>query len=335
MKAKICSLSIAAVLALGSSPSTLAANAACSRFQPGHYFYLKHESGGVTNLRNKLSLGGKFKGVVYLMNWGTIEKSKGVYDFSQLDAALAAVGAKGMVLMLQFMDRTFQTGCNSNFLPSYVARERKATSASTCYAKIWETATADDMTRVLKAIAVKYKNDSRFLGISLEETAMRPTSFVSRADLLLVVYDQVKRVARAVKSVAPQLLVHQHLNWPYQANITHFNKIADNHVALAGAGGSVGWPDTLVANQYNWNWYNIGRSYRGKLVVMPHVQPTFIGTSLAEHDKIYRMLNDDIKAHMIVWNHWHSAMGGDYFTKVVIPTVNKYNGTVSNRTCPF
>jgi hypothetical protein len=269
------------------------------------------------------------------MDWATIEKSKGVYDFSGLDAALDVVGAKGMVLMLQFMERTFKTGCAGNFVPSYVPRERSAWKASVCHAKIWETATADDMIRVLKAIALRYKNDSRFLGISLEETAMKPRSFVSRPDLRLVQYDQLKRVARAVKSVAPPLLMHQHLNWPYNGTISHFYRIADNHVALAGGGGSVGWPDTVVANQYSWEWYNIGRDYRSRLVVMPHAQATFLGTSLAEHDKIYKMLNDDIKAHMIVWSTWHSVMGGDYFTKVVIPTVNKYNGTVSNRTCPF
>jgi hypothetical protein len=334
MKAKICSLSIAAVLALGSSPSTLAANAACSRFQPGHYFLAKHESGGVTNLRNKLSLGGKFKGVVYLMNWSTIEKTEGVYDFRPLDDALAAVGAKGASLMLQFQERTFHGGCGSGFVPTYVAKEKSATNANGCYSKIWETATADDMIRVLKAIALRYKNDSRFLGISLPETSMRPTSFVSRPDLQLAEYDQLKRIARAVKSVAPELLMHQHLNWPYQSNITHFNRIADNHVALGG-GGSIGWPDTIVANQYNWNWYNVGRNYRSKLAVAPHVQTTFLGTSLAEHDKIYKMLNDDIKAHMIIWDSWHETMGGRYFTQVVIPTVNKYNGAVSNRTCPF
>jgi hypothetical protein len=217
---------------------------------------------------------------------------------------------------------------------SYVPREKSAVLANGCHANIWETATVDDMIRVLKAIALRYKNDSRFLGISLPETSMRPSSFVSRPDLQLVEYDQLKRAARAVKLVAPQLLMHQHLNWPYQSNITHFNRIADNHVALGG-GGSIGWPDTVVANQYKWGWYQVGRDYKQKLVVMPHVQASQIGTTLAEHDKIYKMLNDDIKAHMIVWDNWHSAMGSSYLTQVVIPTVNKYNGKVSNTTCPF
>jgi hypothetical protein len=268
------------------------------------------------------------------MDWATIEKSKGVYDFSGLDAALDVVGAKGMVLMLQFMERTFKTGCAGNFVPSYVPRERSAWKASVCHAKIWETATADDLSRVLKAIALRYKNDSRFLGISLDETSMRPASFVSRPDLQLVEYDQLKRVARSVKSVAPQLLMHQHLNWPYMNNISHFNRFADSYVALGG-GGSIGWPDTTLANQYKWGWYQVARDYRQKLVIMPHVQTNQIGTTLAEHDKIYTMLNDDIKAHMIVWDNWHREMGVSYFTQVVIPTVNKYNGKVSNTTCPF
>jgi hypothetical protein len=172
------------------------------------------------------------------------------------------------------------------------------------------------------------------MGISISETSILPVSFDANRDLVLKLYDQLKRMARELKSVAPAMIIHQKLNWPRQGNLTHFNQIADTHVGLGG-GGSVGWPDTSVPNQYNWNWYNIGRNYRGKLAVMPQVQTAGIGTSLGEHDKIYRMLNDDIRAQMMVWGTWHKAMSDSYFSKVIIPTVNKYNGAVSNRACPF
>jgi hypothetical protein len=335
MKAKICSLSIAAAVALGSSPATLAANPACSRFQPGHYFYVLHETNGLNNLRKYLGMDVRnFKGVVYFMNWGSIEKSKGVFDFGPLDAALAQARAKGKRLMLQFKDRTYSSGCNSSFVPSYVARDRGANSANECYAKTWESATATEMIRVLKQIATRYKNDQTFMGISLDETSILPTSFAANRDLALALYEQLKRISREVGAVAPSLIFHQNMNWPRSGNLTHFNQIADTLVGLSG-GSSVGWPDTSVPNQYNWNWYNIGRNYRSKLAVMPHVQTSGIGTSLTEHDKIYRMLNDDIKAHMMVWGTWHRDMSDSYFSKVIIPTVNKYNGAVSNRTCPF
>ena len=98
MKAALC-IVLAATLAVSAPTSTFAANAACSRFKPGHYFTVADDStrkvDGLGVLRNKLALDVRnFKGVVYMMPWGMLEKSKGVYDFSRLDAALAQVRAK-------------------------------------------------------------------------------------------------------------------------------------------------------------------------------------------------------------------------------------------------
>jgi hypothetical protein len=257
-----------------------------------------------------------------------------VFDFGPLDAALAQAQAKGKYFMLEFKDRTYTSGCNSSFVPSYVARDRDSRYASACYAKIWETATANEMIRVLKQIAVRYKNNPNFIGISLSETSIRPMAIAANRDVILSLYEQLKRVAREVKSVAPAMIISQKLNYPKDNNLTHFSRIADTHVGLGG-GGSAGWPDTLVGYQYTSNWYDIGRNYRSKLAVMPQVQTASISTSLAEHDRIYKMLNDDIKAHVITWGTWHRDMSDSYFSKVIIPTVNKYNGAVSNRTCPF
>ena len=102
--------------------------------------------------------------------------------------------------------------------------------------------------------------------------------------------------------------MHQHLNWPRAGNVSLFYSIADSLVGTGG-GGSIGWPDTRTAYQNSYSWYQVGRDYKYKLAVIPHVQTTFISSSLAEHDKIYKMLNDDIKAHMIVWATWHKDLG--------------------------
>ena len=116
---------------------------ACSRFQPGHYVHIADDStrnlDGLAVLRNRLSKDVRnFKGVAYQMPWGMLEKSGGVYDFGRLDAALAQVKEKGMYLFLKFEDRTFWTGCNSNFVPSYVAKDGSATDTKYCIAKVWE-----------------------------------------------------------------------------------------------------------------------------------------------------------------------------------------------------
>jgi hypothetical protein len=292
---------------------------------------------GLGVLRNLLAKDVRnFKGAVYMMPWGMLEKSKGVYDFSRLDAAIAQVKAKGKFLMLKFQERTFWTGCSSNFVPSYVPREKSANSyePNTCYAKIWETTTADNMIRVLQVVASRYKNEPAFLGITMEETSILPVSFAANRDLAYTLYEQLKRTARSVHAVAPALLFNQQLNWPRSGVLSSFNKFADNLVAMGG-GGTVGWPDTSVANQYSWNWYQIGRDYRYKLLVMPDVQTTYISPTLAAHDAAYKMLNNDIQAHAMVWSTWQSSLGDSYFTSIVIPTVNKYSGAVKNTVCPF
>jgi hypothetical protein len=338
---KALSLFVAAVLTFSTPISTFAANAACSRFKPGHYFTVADDNtrkvNGLGILQNKLAQDVRnFKGVVYMMPWGMLEKSKGVYDFSRLDAALAQVRAKNKYLVLRFMDRTFWTGCSSTFVPSYVPKEKSANASepNTCYSKIWETTTADNMIRVLQQVVSRYKNEPAFLGITMEETSMLPTSFAANRDMAYTLYEQLKRTARSVHAVAPALIFNQGLNWPRSGIITPFYKIADNLVAMGG-GGAVGWPDTSLANQYVWNWYDVGRDYRSKLLVMADVQTSFIGTSLTEHDNIYKMLNNDIQSHMMVWAIWHRNLGDAYFTSVVIPTVNKYNGAVKNTVCPF
>jgi hypothetical protein len=327
--------------AAGASPTTgpaSASSSACSRFQPGHYVHISDDRGrgsdGLAALRTFLSKDvTNFKGVQYGMTWGMIETSPGVYDFSRLDAALAQVKAKGKYLLLFFKDRTFHTGCDSEFLPSYLEREESHVSSRACFAKIWEQPTMDQMIRVLKAIAVRYKDDPHFLGISLPETTIAALSMKGRPEVRLALYEQLKRAYPAVHSVAPNLIIHQMVNWP-SPTMKSLYDLTDQLVALGG-GGAIGWPDTVPSHADDWGWYRLGREYSKKLAVIPHVQTPAIPSSLEATDQIYSFLVDDINAHMIVWATWHKDMGNAYLTEVVIPTVNKHGGAVKNTTCPW
>jgi hypothetical protein len=267
-----------------------------------------------------------------MMPWGMLEKSRGVYDFSRLDTALARAKAKGKYLMLYFQDRTFHSGCGSSFVPSYVAREVKANNNKVCYAKIWQTATMNDEIRVLQKVAQRYKGDPYFLGILVEETAMRPKSFESNWNLRYALYDQLKRAAAAVQSVAPNLLYVQQLNWP--ASNAAFYDIADA-LQRIGGGGSISWPNTIVSKQYSYSWYQVARDRRDRLVVMPRVEHEAFPETLEEHDRIYNMLVNDIRAHKVIWDTNAPQNGYNYLTEIVIPTVNKYKGAVRNTTCPY
>ena len=149
-----------------------------------------------------------------------------------------------MYLFLKFEDRTFWTGCNSNFVPSYVAKDGSATDTKYCIAKVWEKTTVDHMIRVLQQIALRYKDNPNFLGIDLEETSIAAKTVQWNKKLYYTYYDELKRIHTAVHSVAPNLIIHQELNWPVYGDIDEFYAIADN-LAKMGGGGAIGWPDTV------------------------------------------------------------------------------------------
>jgi hypothetical protein len=320
-------------------PATIAGSqSACSKFHPGHYIRIVDSAArnldGLAALRRTLSSQDlrNFRGVVYQVDWGMLEKSQGVYDFSRIDAALAKVRAKGLYLVLKFQDRTFWTGCSSDFVPSHVAKEGDGGSRY-CVAKIWEANTMDQMIRVLQQLAARYQGDPTFLGISLEETAMAPTSFKANWKLGYEQYAQLKRMHQAVHAVAPGLVIVQYLNHPVFQNTKALYDIADNLIEMGGGGG-IGWPDTTPSQQLSNDWYQIARDRNRKLLIMAGVETGSIGSSLAETEKAYDMLVNDIGAHAIIWDTWHPELS-TYLADRVIPIVNKHNGAVKNKTCPF
>jgi hypothetical protein len=336
---KIRSLLLLPLAFVTAVPTTFAANPACSRVKPGHYWRVTDDNtrrlDGLSTLKNELSKDVRnFKGVVYQINWGMIEKSWGVYDFSRIDNALAQAKAKGKYLMIRFMDRTFHTGCGSGFVPSYVAKEQSTSSSRICFAKIWETATMDSEIRVLQAVAKRYQGNPNFLGFMTEETAIGAPTFASKPSTYNTLYSQLKRAAAAVHSAAPALLFVQEINWPVYNDIKAFYGIADAHQAMGGGGG-IGWPNSVPSKQYTWSWYQVGRDRRSRLVVMPRAETGggLVGTR-AEAEKVYNMLVNDIQVHAIVWDTW-AAEDANYFSNAVIPTVNKYNGAVKNTACPY
>jgi hypothetical protein len=324
------------------TPFANAANPACSRFHAGHYVRVADSTAnnwdGLGTMDWVLARDLRsFQGVVYQINWGMIETAKGAYNFSRIDAALAKAKAKGKYLFVKLMDRTYSTGCNSAFLPSYVARESDGGSRF-CAAKIWESATMDNEIRVLQQLQMRYKNDPSFLGITTEETSISPLSFKANISLTLSEYDQLKRMHTAVHSVAPNLIINQYLNWPLWSN-SYFYAIGDNLIAMGGGGG-IGWPDTTPSQEYDMtkggSWYQVARDRRTKMLIMAGTEgggnPDY---SYATTEKVYNMLVNDINAHAIIWDIWASPYGNGYFTDIVIPLLNKYGGKVRNTACPW
>ena len=314
----------------------------CANFHPGMEFRVSDEfpiiaTNSIGTLKYYLNQDvHSFNGIVYQINWGGIETSQGVYDWSILDAAFAAAKASGKYFRVKFEDRTYLYGCNSQFIPSYIARDPYYTGTQVCFANIWEQATMDSEIAVLTALVQRYASDPYFSGVIVEETAFGAEAVHANPALYLSLYAQLERLATAVHNAAPNIIFTQYINWPYNGNAGIFPLINN----LISSNGGIGWPDSMTADEYTWSWYQFARDDYTKLLIAPSAESgdftqTTIPAALAAHEDTYQMLVGDLHANIIVWDFFNAAIGSNYFTQVVIPTVNNHNGAVLNNTCPF
>jgi hypothetical protein len=333
----------------------IAANPACSRYQPGHYVRVDDDNvkklDGLAATRKILATNASnLKGVVYVVSWGMVEKSQGVYDFSRIDAALAQVKAQNKYFVLKWKDRVFNgEGCSSPFLPAYVARAAPPKAevdkggfakATWCAAKIWEKETMDHEIRVLKAIAARYKNEPNFIGfIPSEESTIS-----AEGNNPTALYAQLARRNAALHAAAPNLLISQNLNWPAGGNNSSLAGIVKGLLDMNGGGG-IGMPDTVPSKATSWSWYQLSRDNKDKLLIFPEFQGTYfydqnqtVAASLATWEAVYKFAVNDLGAHAVVWAS-QVPIGGKwegikFFTDVAIPLMAKYP-KVTAKGCPW
>jgi hypothetical protein len=340
----------------------------CRRFQPGNYIFLEDDPfrpggpvNGIYGIKNLLAKDlTNFRGLVFKVMWGSLEKSKGDYDFSLIDTALSLAKEHNKYLLLNIAERSFLYGCNRNAFPSYVPQEEGSQDIGIkCAVKVWEPEGMTAFINLHKAIIARYKNDLHFLGFRAEEASMHVPSLISSGDAFRIkMKPQLIRFYQEIHAAEPTMLVGNATTWVDKKDR---DDLADALESL-GSGGLLNWPDSLpsldVIGNYqaehgpavyraNFNadgslnkdgWYYLAHnSYKNSrpLVIAPDVQPPMINGSLDAHDKIYRFLRDDIGAHMIIWSDWHSGGIRDYPGEILIPTVNKYQGKLTNTTCPY
>jgi hypothetical protein len=356
-------------LGTGGGPSE---PAACFHFRSGNYFReadsVSRNIDGVKNLQSDFSPGAPdtsdFVGVVLQIDWANLESTKGTYDFSHIDQALAIAKAAGKSLRVKIMDRTFWLGCNKpntpQFVPSYVNQVPPPGGGGTCYADIWNPATVDGLIALHIAVAKRYDADPAFAGLNSEETAIETSS----AQITKDAYAQRVRLAQELFAAVPDALFISELNWPSPNNdIQIFNSMVDKTLVMSpngvANGMGISWPDSWI-NPSSYTpmdlggilnkiqctesasesgkkpcvWYDLGRNYNHKVIVAPNIEGgTLLGTA-AEGEAHYQMLDMDIGAHMITWETW-SAPNAKYFRDVAVPTVHAHAGKLHNSACPF
>lgn len=287
--------------------------------QPRNFVYLGNdELEGATRILDRPDIAGAQ--VVY--SWRSLEPSKGVYDFSDIEHDLALVQARGKSLFIQIQDRFFRP--EARYVPQYLldgpdyggglARQFSEEGegkfvAQGWVARQWDPAVRARFQALLAALARQF--DGRVLGINLPESAVvfddgaYPEGFSCDA-----YFEAEKANALFARTAFKHSAVVQFVNfWPCEWNNdkTYMSRFFE--FALANRIG-VGGPDIVPYQkpQMN-NSYPFFHASKGKmaLVAMSIQEPTLTYTNPVTSKRFTRaefeaFATDYLGVEIIFWS---------------------------------
>jgi len=216
-------------------------------------------------------------GVQVVYNWRRLEPAEGQYDFSQIEADLAAAQKLGKQLVIQVQDRFFSL--KSRNIPDYVLQGKQYQGGLFPQPDGWATMQWIPEVRaryqaLLQALAQKF--DGKVLAVNLPETAIETSEDEKRHGFTCDAYFDAELenlgVARAAFSKSH---VVQYVNfWPCEWENDHkymsrlFEFAAAHDIGLGGP-DIVPWRKGQMKNSYP--FFN---QYKGKL--------SFVGMAVQE-----------------------------------------------------
>jgi hypothetical protein len=262
------------------------------------------------------------EGVQVVYNWRQLEKAEGEYDFSPIEADLAAVEAVHKQLFVQVQDRFFSPKARN--LPDYILDgaeyggglvpqvDNPGEGKAAAYGwapQQWNPALRKRYQALLQALAEKF--DGRIFGVNLPETSIDIDMKNDRTGFTCDAYfaGEMENLAFARKAFKQSHVV-QYVNfWPCEWDNDHkymsrlFAFAADNHIGLGG-------PD-IVPNRKGQmkNSYPFFNRYKGKLalVAMAVQEPTLTYRNPATgkpftRDEFVSYAADYLGADIIFWS---------------------------------
>ncbi len=278
-----------AFLALAGAQLTHAAE---MKWHPGHYLVLNDGDSLSKDLTNINEIAGvpAIKGVEVKLWWSELERSRGVYDFSQIDAYLKKLKSLPTPkrLVIRVMDRRFKTTSKSNIVPNYLLTESiyhggvtlQRTNSSGYVARLWEAPVMDRLIALYRALAERYDDDSYVEGIASEETTLSlgsdprlwPSGYSSAALL-----NQYERLV----SSATQFMTHTSLflGTNYIGTVDQMATLIQrmDEVQVAARGSNT-VPTRLSHAQRVWTGQT-GADYRNNLAIANAIESLELGGS--------------------------------------------------------
>jgi hypothetical protein len=140
----------------------------------GHYFATRYQdtAADIAMLCEQAGV----KGVQMRRTWREFEPQPGVYDFSAVDAALAAIAVSRnpqcqLWVMAEF--KSFNASPIRQPAPGYLAQYSALNNQGLAYSMfMWEPVIGDAYVRLMRAMAARYDTNPRFEGFLIQETAL-------------------------------------------------------------------------------------------------------------------------------------------------------------------
>lgn len=226
------------------------------KWNPGHYQLIagKKSDAMLTNFIGNFKNVPAMKGIQKEYFWSELEPSKGVYDFSEIDADIAKLAAHGKKLAITIKYK-YQISAEKSSLPTYILNLPKATVGGVAnvppyfeqgkpgdgmynkgqHANLGHPGTQAAFKKLLDALAEKYDKNPNFASVSFLETSLGADVSTAIHDTFLDGFVAVDAYAGCAFEQTP---VFQNLNFPR-------NRLPEYMANLKKYGVGLGGPDVF------------------------------------------------------------------------------------------
>jgi hypothetical protein len=316
------------------------------KWHPGHYMSIRNghkydslDLRYVGMLANEPTV----TGILRDWKWRDIETSKGVYDFSEIDAFVNALQSlptpKRIIIRIE--NRIFG-GHTGTAVPEYLQNDPtylggSVPMSSGVVARIWDAPVMDRLIALMQALAQRYDSNPYVEGISSSETAIgfsaaypAPATFSSSALLTqLQRYTDAARLAWAHSNIFVET---NYLGSDSQMQAFINTSVSDQAV--------VGGPDVVPGRDLQSDKVvngekGSGTDYRGVVAIKAEVQTPELGEKWSfEPNALYDLAYTVNRCNFMLWDRNDFYGGPDQkWTTGILPFIRSVNGkTVS--VCP-
>jgi hypothetical protein len=304
------------------------AEAQAVKWHPGHYVMLasftkqSRHFAQIDEIRNESAI----QGIQLRLWWYELEKSKGQYDFSRIDAYLQKL--KSMPnkkrLVVRVMDRRFNTNNISGIIPDYLLKDSiykgGLVSTKTGFVpRLWEQPVMDRLIALYQEIGRRYDSEALFEGIATTETAHNFGQNTPAGYSVAALAGQYKRFASAARETMPRSNLFLYTNW-----LGSDDRMQELIQSLIEPSVAVGGPNTVpgkpTSGQKVWSGQT-GADFRGRLAISSGVDPAELGGVSGTHTpkQIYDYAYDTLHVNYMFWsrNEWNGGSTQKWTTGIL------------------